>query len=267
MIRSFRNQFIEYVRYSLYHRSKIRNSILLLLLHTFLLLAVCGKSLCNTDEQEAGFTKQRHAMVKDQIVSRGINNRYVIDAIKKVKRHQFIGRKYRDYAYTDQPLPIENGQTISQPYIVALMSSLIRPQERKNVLEIGTGSGYQAAILAEICDEVYTIEIIEDLANSAKEKLKMLGYDNITVKHGNGFAGWEEHAPYDAIIVTAAPEYIPQKLLKQLDEGGSMVIPVGPNWTWQTLFLIEKKDGQIIRKEVAPVTFVPMTGDDIGSGR
>jgi protein-L-isoaspartate(D-aspartate) O-methyltransferase len=165
----------------------------------------------------------------------------------------------KSYAYEDSPLPIGENQTISQPYIVALMTELLGLKGGEKVLEIGTGSGYQAAVLAEIAKEVYTIEIIKYLADSADERLHRLGYKNVTVKYGDGYQGWEEHAPFDGIIVTAAPDHIPQPLVDQLKIGGRMVIPVGD--TFQELKLIVKKDKNITEKNIVPVRFVPMTGE------
>ncbi len=204
-------------------------------------------------------------MVIEQIESRGIKNKRVLKAMRTVPRHLFVHEKLRNLSYTDQPLPIGEGQTISQPYIVALMTELIEPEKNDRILEIGTGSGYQAAVLAELCKEVYTIEIIESLANSAEMRLKSMGYENIKVRHGDGFQGWEEHAPFNGIIVTAAPEKVPPPLLEQLAEDGRMIIPVGPQWMWQELYLIKKINGKIIKEKIAPVRFVPMTGKGVES--
>ncbi len=198
----------------------------------------------------------RKKMVETQIKARGIKDEKVINAMLKVERHLFVPPQYRKYAYEDTPLPIGEGQTISQPYIVALMTELLELKGNEKVLEIGTGSGYQAAILAEIAREVYTIEIIESLAKSAEERLKKLGYKNIKVKCGDGFLGWKEYAPFDRIIVTCAPSSIPPPLLEQLAEGGKMVIPVGDYF--QELKLVEKKKGKVIEKTIIPVRFVPM---------
>ncbi len=203
----------------------------------------------------------RKEMVEKQIIARGVKDKRVIQAMLKVKRHLFVPPPYRPLAYTDQPLPIGEGQTISQPYIVALMTELLQLKGEEKVLEVGTGSGYQAAILAELAKEVYTIEILPALAESAEKRLKKMGYENIKVKCGDGYIGWEEYAPFDAIIVTCAPDHIPKPLLEQLKEGGRMVIPVGS--IYQELLLIEKKGGKIFKKSIIPVRFVPMTGEHV----
>ena len=198
----------------------------------------------------------RERMVKEQVIARGIKDERVIKAMLKVERHKFVPEGLRWLAYQDRPLPIGYGQTISQPYIVALMTELLGVKGDEKVLEIGTGSGYQAAILAEIAKEVYTIEILEPLAKEAEAKLKNLGYENIKVKCGDGFLGWPEYAPFDCIIVTCAPEEIPHPLIEQLKEGGRMVVPVGK--LWQELKLILKEDGKIKVIDIVPVRFVPM---------
>jgi len=198
-------------------------------------------------------------MVKEQIVKRGIKDKRLIEAMRKVKRHEFVPKEYKHLAYSDQPLPIEYEQTISQPYIVALMTELLSLKGDEKVLEIGTGSGYQAAILAELTKEVFTIEILEPLATSAKNRLKKLGYRNIQVRCGDGYQGWPAHAPFDGIIVTCAPEHIPKPLVEQLKIGGRMVIPVGKYL--QELALITKTEDGIKKRSVAPVAFVPMTGE------
>jgi protein-L-isoaspartate(D-aspartate) O-methyltransferase len=207
------------------------------------------------------YAKARERMVASQIKARGIRDQRVLEAMRKVERHLFVPESYRSLAYVDQPLPIGEGQTISQPYIVALMTELLQLDGDEKVLEIGTGSGYQAAILAELAHHVYTIEIVEPLADQAEKLLTELGYDNITVKCGDGYLGWEEHAPFDAIIVTCAPPEVPQPLLEQLADGGRMVVPVGS--FWQELLLIEKEDGKITERSVIPVRFVPMTGEGV----
>ncbi|RMH76626.1 MAG: protein-L-isoaspartate(D-aspartate) O-methyltransferase [Calditrichaeota bacterium] len=199
----------------------------------------------------------RERMVREQIEARGIHDPRVLRAMRKVERHKFVPEEYRDLAYEDHPLPIGEGQTISQPYIVALMTELLELDEHDRVLEVGTGSGYQAAVLAEICDSVYTIEIIESLGRRAEALLKELGYTNVKVKIGDGYKGWPEHAPFDGIIVTCAPTHIPPPLQEQLAEGGRMVIPVGERFT-QELVLLRKENGKIIQREVIPVRFVPM---------
>ena len=205
------------------------------------------------------FESMRHRMVKEQIEARGINDPAVIAAMKKVKRHHFVPEKMMAYAYLDGPLQIGNNQTISQPYIVAYMTEALRLKPWNRVLEIGTGSGYQAAILSEIVDMVYTVEIIPELGNSAKEALRKMACDNVLVKIGDGYHGWKEFAPYDAIIVTAAPREIPPPLLDQLKEGGRLIIPVGHQTLNQELILIEKRGGELIRKRMIPVRFVPFT--------
>ncbi|MCX5868691.1 MAG: protein-L-isoaspartate(D-aspartate) O-methyltransferase [Proteobacteria bacterium] len=199
-------------------------------------------------------------MVNNQIRDRGVSNPLVLKAMLKVKRHEFVPDEVRYLSYADRPLPIGQDQTISQPYIVALMTELLGLKGGEKVLEIGTGSGYQAAILAEIAKEVYTIEILKPLADSARERLQKLGYKNITVKCGDGYKGWSEYAPFDGIIVTCAPDHIPQPLIDQLKIGGRIVIPVGESY--QELLLITKNPGATLtRKSIIPVRFVPMTGE------
>ncbi len=186
----------------------------------------------------------------------------VIKALRDVERHRFVPPGERRYAYENRPLPIGHGQTISQPYIVALMTDLVAPAADDVVLEVGTGSGYQAAILAEIVGHVYSIEIIEPLYESATGRLAMLGYDNVTTRLGDGYYGWAEHAPFDAIVVTAAASHVPPPLIEQLKPGGRLVIPVGGRFMTQQLLLIEKTDdGEIITRQIAAVRFVPLTGE------
>ena len=186
----------------------------------------------------------------------------VMEAIGRVPRHEFVPPAQRSHAYDNRPLSIGYGQTISQPYIVALMTDLIKPQADFRVLELGTGSGYQAAILAELTGQVYSIEIIEALGKQAAERLSRLGYDNVTVRIGDGYYGWEEHAPFDAIVVTAAASHVPPPLVEQLKPGGLMVIPVGSRFLTQQLVLIRKEPGgQLVTRQVAPVMFVPLTGE------
>lgn len=208
---------------------------------------------------EKWFAKARAAMVENQIKARGIKNKLVLNAMLKVPRHKFVPAHLRLSAYTDSPLPIGQGQTISQPYIVALMTELVELDKTKKVLEIGTGSGYQAAVLAELAKEVYTVEILKPLAKTAEKQLEDLGYKNIKVSCGDGFFGWKEHAPFDAIIVTCAPGKIPQPLIEQLAEGGRMIIPVGEHY--QELELITKEKGRIKTANIIPVRFVPMLGE------
>lgn len=202
----------------------------------------------------------REQMVERQIASRGIDDARVLAAMRAVPRHRFVPEAAS--AYLDQPLPIGHDQTISQPYVVALMTSLARPAPGARVLEVGTGSGYQAAVLAEMGAEVYTIEIVEPLAARAAQVLEALGYDRVHVRAGDGYAGWPEHAPFDVIVVTAAPERIPQPLLEQLAPGGRLVIPVGPVSATQQLRLVEKDaQGRLHERSVIPVRFVPLTGE------
>jgi protein-L-isoaspartate(D-aspartate) O-methyltransferase len=206
------------------------------------------------------YEKMRISMVEDQIEKRGVKNESVLEAMRKVPRHEFVPDYLKKYAYADEPLPIGEDQTISQPYIVAYMTEYLRLGNEDKVLEIGTGSGYQAAVLAEIVDTVYTIEIVDVLAKNAQRNLERLGYENVLVKRGDGYAGWPEHAPYDAIIITAAPTKIPEPLLEQLKVGGFMILPLGDYS--QELVLIEKnsmKDFE--QKTLLPVRFVPMTGE------
>jgi protein-L-isoaspartate(D-aspartate) O-methyltransferase len=185
----------------------------------------------------------------------------VMSAMGRVPRHEFVPSDLRHHAYDNRPLPIGEGQTISQPYIVALMTDLLACDADATVLEVGTGSGYQAAVLAEIVRHVYTIEIVPELGERARDTLERLGYTNVTVRIGDGYLGWPEHAPFDGIIVTAAPTDVPPPLIEQLKVGGRMVIPVGEPWTGQSLMLLEKlPDGTLSRKNVLPVAFVPLTG-------
>lgn len=206
------------------------------------------------------FEKKRENMVRYQIEERGIKDMDVLRAMRKVERHLFVPVDVRTHAYEDRPLPIGYGQTISQPYIVAYMTEILNLEKQDKVLEIGTGSGYQAAILAEICDSVFTIEVVPELGTRAKNMLKVLGYDGVIVKIGDGYQGWEKYQPFDAIIVTCAPTHIPEKLTEQLREGGRMIIPVGERYV-QELVLLEKSKGKLRRKNVLPVLFVPMVDE------
>jgi protein-L-isoaspartate(D-aspartate) O-methyltransferase len=205
--------------------------------------------------------RARQRMVTEQLScpGRGITNAQVLEAMGKVPRHEFVPERVRSLAYQDRPLPIGHEQTISQPYIVALMTEQLDPKPTDRVLEIGTGSGYQAAVLAQLVAKVYTIEIVEDLAGRAARDLQRLGYTNVQVRAGDGYKGWPEAAPFDAVIVTCAPERVPQPLIDQLKEGGRMIIPVGPSWN-QELELLSKNGGKLERRAVLPVRFVPMTG-------
>jgi protein-L-isoaspartate(D-aspartate) O-methyltransferase len=207
------------------------------------------------------FASQRDQMVEDQIKKRGIRDPKVLEAMRSVKRHEFVPDYNRHLAYSDRPLPIGHDQTISQPYIVALMTDYLNIKEGDKVLEVGTGSGYQAAVLSEITSEVYSIEIVKALAERARKTLRDQGYNNIRIKIGDGFKGWEEHAPYDGIIVTASPSEVPPPLKEQLAEGGRMIIPVGGP-IFQNLVLLEKEKGEIKRTEVSGVRFVPMVDDE-----
>jgi protein-L-isoaspartate(D-aspartate) O-methyltransferase len=200
----------------------------------------------------------RKRMIDDQIRARGVTNQAVLDAMRKVPRHLFVPPNLRDAAYDDGPLPIGQGQTISQPYIVAYMTEALGIRPGEHVLEIGTGSGYQAAVLAEIAREVYTIEIVPELADRAKETLAGLGYKNVYVRTGNGYAGWPEKAPFPRIIVTAAPDEVPPALVEQLAAGGVMVLPVGTSF--QEMTIVTKTTQGIARKATIPVRFVPMVG-------
>lgn len=200
-------------------------------------------------------------MVAEQLSGpgRNITNALVLAAMGKVPRHEFVPERLRHQAYEDCPLPIGHDQTISQPYIVAFMTEQLEPEPTDRVLEIGTGSGYQAAVLAELVAKVYTVEIVEELAKRAAADLKRLGYTNVSVRAGDGYKGWPEVAPFDAIIVTCAPEKVPPPLIDQLKDGGRMIIPVGPAWD-QELVLLRKRGDRLVRHAVLPVRFVPMTG-------
>jgi len=204
----------------------------------------------------------RQRMVADQLAGpgRGITNARVLAVMGRVPRHEFVPERLRADAYRDGPLPIGHGQTISQPYIVAFMTEQLEPKPTDRVLEVGTGSGYQAAVLAELVAKVYTIEIVEDLAQRAAADLKRLSYTNVEVRAGDGYQGWLEAAPFDAIIVTCAPEKVPQPLADQLRDGGRMIIPVGRPWN-QELVLLRKRGGKLEQEAVLPVSFVPMTGE------
>jgi protein-L-isoaspartate(D-aspartate) O-methyltransferase len=239
------------------------NVCYILTISTFLLLtADCTEGKRVSDLSPKGdFKTMRERMVETQIKARGVKDDRVLAAMLKVERHLFVPKDLQTSAYSDQPLPIREGQTISQPYIVALMTELLELKGDEKVLEVGTGSGYQAAILAELAKEVYTIEIIEKLALSAKKLLFELGYKNIKVKAGDGYLGWPEAAPFNAIIVTCAPDHIPKPLLDQLKEGGRMVVPVG-EYT-QELKKIVKGHDKIETTNVIPVIFVPMTGEGV----
>lgn len=214
-----------------------------------------------SQREELDYSEARSTMVESQIRQRGVRDPEVLQAMEAVPRHEFVPEDYVQAAYSDGPLPIGYGQTISQPYIVAVMTELLLLEPGDKVLEVGTGSGYQAAILAELTDNVYTVEILPELAESAATRLARLGYDTIQTLNADGYYGWPDHAPYDAIIVTAAPDHVPQPLVGQLKDGGRMVIPVGPVGWYQTLWLITKEDGEVEYHNKGGVTFVPLTGE------
>ena len=214
---------------------------------------------CTGFYQDDPYKETRMKMVKTQIKARGVSDEATLNAMNKVPRHKFVPSKAANYAYHDGPLSIGYGQTISQPYIVAYMTEKLQLKSTDKVLEVGTGSGYQAAVLSEIVDHVYTIEIIEDLGNEAKSRLSKLGYKNVHVIIDDGYYGYEEQSPYDAIIVTAAAELIPPPLVKQLKEGGKMIIPVGSPFAIQYLILVEKRKGKTVTRNLIPVRFVPFT--------
>lgn len=222
----------------------------------FLLLLGCN-SLIAADP----YVSKRQAMVENDIKGRGIKDKKVLEVMGKIPRHLLVDEKQRDRAYADYPLPIGEGQTISQPYVVALMTEALKLKSSDRVLEIGTGSGYQAAVLAEIVKEVYTIEIRKSLADMASKRLKDLGYKNVKVKYADGYFGWEEYAPFNAIIITAAANHIPPPLIKQLKEGGRLILPLGSTVYYQTLTLVTKKKGDLNVEQMVPVAFVPMIGE------
>jgi protein-L-isoaspartate(D-aspartate) O-methyltransferase len=227
----------------------------------FVIVVVVAALSCPTqkNKNELPWDKlARKDMVYSQIVARGISDEKVINAMLKVERHKFVPRGYEKLAYGDYPLPIEEGQTISQPYIVALMTEEIELEPADKVLEIGTGSGYQAAVLSLLVDKVYTIEIIESLATTAAQRLEDLGFLNVEVRHGDGFLGWPEDAPFDAIIITCAPPKLPKPLVEQLAEGGRLIVPLGEDF--QMLTLYRKVNGNLEKEEITPVLFVPMKG-------
>ena len=220
-----------------------------------------ARSSLRFEERQA----DRDRMVEQQIVSRNVRSEAVLGAMRRVPRHLFVPQDQRHYAYQDRPLPIGHGQTISQPYIVAYMTQVLDLEHGDKVLEIGTGSGYQAAVLAEITPKVYTMEIIQALGDQAKERFRELGYGGITFRTGDGYFGWDEYAPFDAIIVTAAAGHVPPPLLKQLKPGGQMVIPIGSPYLIQTLMKVTKsKSGDMLTQSLMPVRFVPMTGKASG---
>ena len=213
---------------------------------------------CPETQKEDKSETARFRMVETQIEARGISDVATLRAMRTVPRHIFVPALHASEAYSDRPLPIGYNQTISQPFIVAYMTELVRPARGKKALEIGTGPGYQAAVLAEIVDTVYTIEIVPELARESATRLKLLGYQNIIVKYGDGYKGWPEHAPFDIIIVTAAADHIPQPLKDQLADGGRLVMPVGDPATVQQLIVLTKRKGKITEQRLEPVRFVPL---------
>ena len=217
--------------------------------------------LQSNSEDESFYAQRRDKMVRTQLEVRGISDRNVLTAMREVPRHLFISPLYRNQAYSDYPLPIDEGQTISQPYIVALMTQNLDLKEGEKVLEIGTGSGYQAAVLAHLTDKVYSVEIRENLAEKAASVLKKLNYSQVQVKCADGYFGWPEQAPFDAIIVTCAANHLPPPLFDQLREGGRLIIPLGSTLFFQNLTLITKKNGEPKVKHVLGVSFVPMVGE------
>jgi len=234
----------------------MRQALLIIMLNWF---AGCGAEMGG--EASMDYTTARQQMVEQQLRGdqRGITNQLVLKALREVPRHEFVPTEIRHLAYEDRALPIGHEQTISQPYVVAFMTQQIDPQPAHRVLEIGTGSGYQAAILSRLVKEVYSVEIVAPLADRARADLVRLGYSNVHLRTGDGYAGWPEAAPFDTIIVTCAPEAVPPKLVEQLKEGGRMIIPVGSKGR-QELYLLEKTDSEVRRTAVLPVRFVPMTG-------
>lgn len=230
---------------------------LAVLLMVIVLLTATASPSLSSDSLEI----KRREMVEKDIKARGIRDRKVLDAMLKVERHLFVDDAKKNRAYNDHPLPIGEGQTISQPYVVALMTEAVSLKGNERVLEIGTGSGYQAAILGEIVKEVFTIEIKKGLYETARERLKRIGYKNIQIKHGDGYFGWEENAPFDVIMITASANHISPLLLAQLKEGGRLIIPLGSTVFYQNLTLIKKEKGKHIITELGGVAFVPMTGE------
>jgi len=212
-------------------------------------------------------TASRQQMVEQDIKGRGVKDKLVLKAMARIPRERFVPTSYHGRAYSDSPLPIGEGQTISQPYVVALMTEALALKSTDRVLEIGTGSGYQAAVLAEIVDEVYTIEIRKNLARRSGSLLRDLGYKNVHVKHGDGYFGWPDHAPFDAIIITAAVNHIPPQLLRQLKDGGKLILPLGSTTFYQTLTLVTKQGKEFKIVQMSSVRFVPMTGEALKSGK
>jgi protein-L-isoaspartate(D-aspartate) O-methyltransferase len=230
----------------------------LILILTLLFL---GFSSPPSVEETSEMARQKGLMINNHLKGREIKDREVLRAMEKIPRHYFVPESQRKRAYKDHPLPIGEGQTISQPYVVALMTEALKLKPGDKVLEIGTGSGYQAAVLGEIVQKVYTIEIREPLAIEAEKLLQKLGYKNIMVQYADGYYGWEDHAPFDAIIITASANHIPPPLIKQLTEGGRLIIPLGSTLYYQTLTLITKKEGKLEVEQMGGVAFVPMMGE------
>lgn len=235
-----------------------KNFLLRVFVGIVVLLTIPFFSICEEDDV---YSRKREVMVRMQLQGRDIKDKKVLDAMRNVPRHLFVRSNLRSQAYNDHALEIDEGQTISQPYIVAIMTQSLDLQKGQKVLEIGTGSGYQAAVLAHITDQVYSIEIRENLAKKAEATLKKLNYDQVQVKWSDGYFGWEEYAPFDAIIVTCAANHIPPPLIKQLKEGGKLVIPLGSTLLFQSLTLVTKTEGKPKTKQFLDVRFVPMVGE------
>ena len=247
--------------------SKNKKIILFLIITLIVFILISnGKEIEKEDVNEEidKYYQLRKNMVSQQLKTRDINDEKVLSVMEKIERHKFVPDQLKNNAYDDNPLPIGYGQTISQPYIVALMTQSLQVNENDKVLEIGTGSGYQAAVLSGLVDKVYTIEIINELAKNAETRLNNLGYKNVKVKNADGYFGWEEFAPFDAIIVTAAANHIPPPLLQQLKEGGKLIIPLGSTLTFQTLTIVTKKGNDLETEFITGVRFVPLTGKALG---
>ncbi len=226
-----------------------------------------GSPVQARDRDDAAFSRKRLAMVEEQVAARGVRDAAVLEALRTVPRHLFVPPELRDEAYGDHPLPIGKGQTISQPYVVGLMTQSLGLRKGEKVLEVGTGSGYQAAILSRLAGEVFSIEINGTLARLAGATLKRLGFTNVTVKRGDGFFGWPEEAPFDAIIVTCAVDRVPPGLMGQLKDGGRLILPLGDPRFFQRLTLVTKKNGNAVVREIIDVQFVPMTGEALKKKR
>jgi protein-L-isoaspartate(D-aspartate) O-methyltransferase len=238
----------------------VARSVLAFSVAGWLMVAWMAPADCTPgDFPQDAFERARRAMVADQIASRGVKDPRVLEAMRAVPRHEFLPASLRADAYFDSPLPIGHGQTISQPYIVALMTELARPAPSDRALEVGTGSGYQAAVLSRLVAHVFSVELVEPLAESASALLRRLGYRNVTVRNGDGYLGWPDEAPFDIILVTAAPEEVPAALVAQLKPGGRLVVPVGRVWDVQDLQLVEKDAaGKVKTRSIIPVRFVPL---------